>query len=88
MKTEGRRTIIEKVDVDVDAGSFLGSIYDRSIPIGFSFLGSDGFWYRQDGFDYHKREDLYEKDRQATPDELEFQKAYKIMYQFVKDNGI
>lgn len=88
MKTEGHRTIIEKVDVDVDAAAFLKKIYSESIPIGFSFIGSDGYWYKQDGFDYHKREDLYEKVREATPDELEFQKSYNILLKFVKDNDL
>ena len=88
MKTKGRRTIEESVDVEIDAGSFLYSIYERSIPKGLDHLSSDGYWYKQDGFDYHKREDLYAKDRKATPKEIEFQKAYRLLYQFVKDNNL
>jgi hypothetical protein len=88
MKTKGRRIIEENFDVEIDTGSVLRSIYDKSIPQGLDYIGSDGYWYKQDGFDYHKREELYSKDRQATQEELEFQKAYKIMYQFAKDNKL
>jgi hypothetical protein len=88
MKTKGKRTIEETINVEVDAGSFLRDIYERSIPSGLDHLGSDGYWYKQDGFDYHKREDLYAKARKATSEELEFQKAYHIMYQFAKDNKL
>ncbi len=88
MKTEGKRTIIEHLDVDVDAATVLDKIYSESIPIGFDYLGSDGYWYKPDGFNYHNREDLYEKDRQATPEELEFKKAYRIMRDFVKEHNL
>ena len=88
MKTKGRRTIIESLDVEVDAVAVLDTIYAESIPIGFDFLGSDGHWYKPDGFNYHNREDLYEKDRQATPEELEFKKAYRLMRNFVKDHNL
>lgn len=88
MRTKGRRVIEETINVEVDVGSFLYDIYERSIPSGLDHLGSDGYWYKKDGFDYHKREDLYEKAREATPEELEFQKAYKIMYQFAKENKL
>lgn len=88
MKTKGRRTIVEHVDVDVDASAVLGKIYSESIPIGFSYISSDGYWYKEDGFDYHKREDLYTKAREATPEELELQKAYRIMLNFVKEHDL
>ncbi len=88
MKTKGRRTVIENVDVDVDASAVLDTIYAESIPIGFDYLGSDGYWYKPDGFNYHTREDLYKKDRQATPEEIEFQKAYRIMLNFVKEHDL
>jgi hypothetical protein len=88
MKTKGRRTIVENVDVDIDAEGFLSSIYNKSIPKTFNYIGSDGHWYRQNGFDYHKREELYTKERLATPEEIEFQKAYRIMLNFVKDHDL
>lgn len=88
MKTKGRRTIVEQVDVDIDAVAFLEKIYHESIPNGLSYLGSDGYWYKEDGFDYHRREDLYAKAREATPEELEFQKAYRVMLKFVEENKL
>lgn len=88
MKTKGRRTIIEELDVDIDASTFLGKLYDEWLPIGFDHLGSDGYWYKTDGFDYHKREDLYVKGRKATDEELEFDKAYVIMRKFVKEHDL
>lgn len=88
MKTKGRRTIVENVDVDVDAESFLSSIYNKSIPKTFDYIGSDGHWYRQDGFDYHKREELYTKERLATPEEIEMRNAFKTFSKFVKDNKL
>lgn len=88
MKTKGRRTIEESFDVDVDAREFLRTIYERSIPKGLSYLSSDGYWYREYAFDYHKREELYEKAREATPEEIEFLKAYRMMHEFVKKNNL
>lgn len=88
MKTKGKRTIVDNVDVEIDACEFLGKIYDAWLPVGYSHLGSDGYWYKTDGFDYHKREDLYVKDRKATNEELEFDKAYLIMRNFVKEHDL
>ncbi len=88
MKTKGRRIIEETIDVEVDTVSFLRDIYDRWIPPGLDHIGSDGYWYEKCEFDYHKLEDLYARVREATPEELEFQKAYKIMYQFTKENKL
>ena len=88
MKTKGRQTIVEMVDVDVDASSFLEKIYTTSIPSGLAHLGSDGFWYEVSGHDYHRNDELYDKVRPATEDELEFRKAYLILRKYVQDNKL
>jgi hypothetical protein len=88
MRAKGKRIVEETIEVEVDAGSFLRDIYERSIPKGLDHLGSDGYWYKQDGFDYHKREDLYEKVRLATQEEMEFQRAYQTLHKFAKENKL
>ena len=88
MKTKGRRTIVENLDVEVDVLSFLEKIYDESIPRGLKYLNDNGYWYKVDGYDYHKNEDLYEKDREATQEEIELKKAYYTLRKFVKENGL
>lgn len=88
MRTKGRRITEETINVDVDVGEILGNIYDKWVPKGLDHVGSDGHWYKKDGFDYHKREDLYARDREATPEELEFVKAYRLLCRFVKENDL
>lgn len=45
---------------------------------------SDGYWYIIDFFDYHKREDVYAKDRQATKEEIEIVDAIKLLRKNLK----
>lgn len=89
MKTKGRRTIIEHLDVEVDAAVFLENIYHASIPRGLAYLNDDnGYWYRVDGCDYHRNEDLYEKAREATQEEIELKRAYRALRKFVEENKV
>lgn len=88
MRTKGKKTTIEEVDVEVNAAHFLEKIYAASIPTGLEYLSKDGHWYKSDGYDYHKREDLYTKDRQATIGEIELQKAYHTLREFVRENKL
>lgn len=66
MIVKGRRTVVDYINVEVDAREVLMSIYERSLPSGLSHLSDDGFWYKVCSRDYHKNEELYEKDRAAT----------------------
>lgn len=88
MKTKGRRVIEERIEVEIDAEDILENIYVKWVPTGLDHVGSDGYWYKKDGFDYHKREDLYAKAREATPEELEFVKSYRLLCRFVKENKL
>lgn len=93
MIVKGKRTTVDTVVVDVNPREVLAKIYDMSIPNGLDNIGDDGFWYKQvwykqDGFDYHKQEELYEKDRAATEQELEMQRAYRIFTNFIRERGL
>lgn len=88
MIIKGKRTTIDHVDVEVNASAFIEQIYVKSIPIGMSYIGSDGHWYVTDGFDYHKREDLYAKSRAATDDELKLRESYLTLRKFIEDHKI
>ena len=39
----------------------------------------DGYWYVEDYFDYHKREDVEKKDRAITDEEQKIYDAYNIL---------
>lgn len=88
MKVQGRRTNVEYLEVEVDLRELLTSIYKRSLPSGLSHIGEDGCWYKVDGHDYHKNEKLYARAREATPDELELEKAYYVLMKFVRAKGL
>ena len=88
MMVDGRKTTIENVTVKIDPVDVLRKIYRDSIPSRVEFIGPDGHWYKSDGFDYHKREDLYVKDRVATKEELAMKAAYDTLVKYVKDNGL
>ena len=85
MKVTGTRTVVENLKVDVKLSEIFSEIYDKFVPNGLSHLTVENgkwFWYKEDGFDYHKREDLYKRVREATPEEVEFIKAYSIIKNF------
>ena len=79
-----RRTVSETIDnVDVDVSSVLYNIYKSSIPVGLDYLAKDGYWYKQLGYDYHKREEIYTKDRAATDTEKQLKLAYDTLVAYV-----
>ena len=39
----------------------------------------DGYWYVEDYFDYHKREDVGKKDRAITHEEQQICDAYNVL---------
>lgn len=80
MQVNGIRTIQENVSVDVDPETVLTKLYSKSIPVGFDYINpNDRHWYRESGFDYHKREELYTKGRKATDEEMKEREAYYIL---------
>lgn len=88
MIVKGRRTVVDQVDVEVNVREVLSKLYDMASPAGLDYIGDDGFWYKQTGFDYHKREELYGKDRAATEQELEMQRAYRTFTNFIREKGL
>lgn len=78
MLVKGKRTVVDYINVEIDPRDVIASIYDQERPAGLSHLSEDGYWYKVCGHDYHKNDELYEKDRPATPQELELQKAYRV----------
>lgn len=80
MQVNGTRTTYETITVDIDPREFLTKIYERSIPSGLDHINTgDGHWYRVDGHDYHKNEELYAKDRAATDLELAEKESYHTL---------
>jgi len=88
MIVKGKRTWFEYHDVEVDTSNVLENIYYHSAPIGLSHISDDGHWYKVSGHDYHKNEELYDKDRLATPEEIEMKKAYRILRKYVIENKL
>jgi hypothetical protein len=85
----GKRTTVDHVDVEIDTDQVLQKIYAHFIPQGMNFINEDdGFWYKVDGHDYHRNEELYEKARQATEEELEFHKANRLIRKFVLEHTL
>lgn len=80
MQINGTRTIRETIAVDIDPREFLTKIYERSIPSGLDHINTrDNHWYKVDGRDYHKNEELYAKDRPATELELAEKESYHTL---------
>ncbi len=88
MIVKGKRTWAEYHDVEIDTSKVLENIYYHSTPRGLSHLSDDGHWYKVSGHDYHKNEELYDKDRLATPEEIEMKKAYRILRKYVTENKL
>jgi hypothetical protein len=88
MIVKGKKTYVEHLDVIVDPFDVLTKIEERTVPESLSFLSDDGFWYKKSGFDYHRREDLFEKDRKATDEEILLQKSLRLVKLFVRENKL
>ncbi len=88
MIVKGKRIWTEYHNVEVDVRSVLTEIYEKSIPSGLRHLSDDGYWYKVCGHDYHRNEELYDKDRLATPEEIEMKKAYRTFRKFVMENKL
>lgn len=80
MQIDGKRVIHETIIVDIDPKEFLTKIYKRSIPSGLGHINMrDKHWYKVDGHDYHKNEELYKKVRPATELELAEKESYHTL---------
>lgn len=84
MIVKGKRTEVSHVDVEIDIYDVLSKIREKYIPSGAEYL-SEGKWYKEDFFDYHKRESVYCVMREATEDELEIFNAFSVVLKHVKD---
>lgn len=82
MRVKAKKQSIEYFDVEIDPLVVLEKIYNNTIPKGLSHI-DDNYWYKEIGFDYHKREELYQKDRLATEEELELLKAYRTLRKMI-----
>lgn len=82
MIVQGRHRVVEvkTLDVEIDPYNVLHDIYWKatSKPQHAECI-KDGFWYVHDYFDYHKREDVSKKDREATEEEIKLFEAYKTL---------
>jgi len=88
MIVNGKRTWSEYHDVEIDTSKVLENIYYHSTPIGLSHLSDDGHWYKVSGRGGYRYEELYDKDRLATPEEIEMKKAYRILRKYVTENKL
>jgi hypothetical protein len=85
MIVKGKRTEVSHVDVEIDIFAILENIRDMCIiPHGAEYL-SEGKWYKEDFFDYHKRESVYCVMREATEEELELFNAFSVVLKHVRD---
>lgn len=84
MIVKGKRTEVSHVDVEIDISDIISKIRDRCIPSGAEYL-SEGKWYKEDFFDYHKRESVYCVMREATEEELELYNAFSVVLKHVRD---
>lgn len=84
MLVKGKRTEVSHVDVEIDIFDVLVNIRDKSKPSGAEFL-RDGKWYKEEFFDYHKRESVYYVMREATNEELELYNAFSVVLDYVRD---
>jgi hypothetical protein len=86
MIVKGKKVIVEYPEVEINPITVLSEMERDFIPKGLAYLNiSDGFWYKETGFDYHKLEELYSKDRKATEEELELHKAFQLVYSKTKE---
>lgn len=86
MKVKGKRTSVEYHDVEIDPETVLDLIYKQALPDGMDHIRiNTGHWYRESGFDYHKREELYTKCHPASKEELEFFKALELVRKKVRE---
>lgn len=88
MIVKGTKTVVDYVDVNVDPIEILRKLQMKATPIGLSHIGTDGHWYRIDGYDSHKREDFYEKDRPATEEEIKLDLALDTLISYCKDKKL
>ena len=84
MKVKGLQVIKENIEVNIDPRHVINELvrdyFENKKPSSKSYINEkDGFWYEYDSFDYHKREDIYVKSREATKEELEFMKAVSVI---------
>lgn len=84
MIVKGKRTEVSHVDVEINIYDILVNIRDKSTPSGAEYL-SEGKWYKEDYFDYHKRETSYCVMREATEEELELYNAFMLVLKHVRD---
>jgi len=83
MIVKGKKTEVRHFDVEIDVVDILMKMLKNSNPIGAEYL-RDGVWYKEDGFDFHKREELYCEMREATPQEIEIHNAFTTIINYTK----
>lgn len=88
MNIEGRKTTVERIDVEIDPLDFLKRLQSKIIPPELSYIGKDGHWYREDGYDYHKGLLDYEQDRLATQEEIKLDLAFRVLLEYIKDKKL
>ena len=77
---------IDIADVEVSKEEIFQKIWEGCLlerPAKARFI-RDGYWYVEYFFDYHKREEVDTKDRQATKEEIDIDNAIKLLRKNLK----
>ena len=83
MIVKGQHKEVKDTDVAIEV-SPRQALYDiywtllKDKPNKASYI-RDGYWYVEDYFDYHKREDVEKKDRAITHEEQKIYEAYSTL---------
>ena len=81
VKGQHKEVSYTDVAIEVNTRQVLYDIYWSLLkdkPNKASYI-RDGYWYVEDYFDYHKRENVQEKDRVITQEEQKIYEAYSTL---------
>lgn len=86
IKGVNKQVILTNVEIEVDPKEVLCKIHwqaQKHKPAKASHI-ANGKWYVENGFDYHKREELTKEDRPLTSEELEIFEAFEVLKKAIK----
>ena len=88
MIVKGQHKVVNytNVEIEVEPKELLHKIHwqaQKHKPAKASHI-ANGKWYVENGFDYHKREELTKEDRPLTSEELEIFEAFEVLKKAIK----
>lgn len=86
IKGVNKKTVLSDVEIEVEPKELLHRIHwqaQKDKPAKASYIANEK-WYVEDGFNYHKREELTREDRPLTDEELEIFEAFKVLLEAIK----